>query len=210
MAEMVVKKDYELRIDEYTDALQKYKKMEEKFLSGEVAAELAEAELINDDGGSVTASTNRIRDQFQEYVRIMQSALEDANAKLNVAKNAIRQVVQLTPMQERGPEGKPTTLSYGPLNVNSVTKRWFDVTDLLKLSAKHQVMDRLLSLTGIDKDGKEYKLVEQRWDVDYENVYKWLKEQTLLGIISGAYGEKDETPQVKGAKPLAFLGEKLS
>lgn len=203
------KKDYELRIDEYTEALKKYKSMEEAFLNGEVAADLAAKELSEDDGGSVDAAKNRIKEGFQAYTVLLQAALEDSNAKLQAAKNAIRQVVQLTPMQQRGPDGKATTLAYGPFTVGSATKRWFDATTLLKLAAKHQVLDRLMELTSFDKDGKEFRLVEQIWKIDYENVSKWLKEQNLGNIIDGSYDEKEETPRVSGAKPLAFLGEKI-
>lgn len=203
------KKDYEQKIDDYTTAEKKYKQMEERLLSGEVAAELAAEEFSNDDGGSVAASTNRIKDQFQAYIRLLQAALEDSNAKLHEAKNAIRQVVQLTPMQQRGPEGKATKIAYGPFEVSSATKRWLDATSLLKLAAKHQILDRLLELTGFSKDGKEYRLVEQIWKIDYEAVSNWLKEQKFENIINGSYDEKEETPRVLGAKPLAFLGEKI-
>lgn len=192
--------DHELKIDQYTEAAKKYKAMEESFLSGEVAVE------INRFAGGDPA---RIKEQFQAYVQQLQAALEDMNAKLSAAKNAFRQVVQLTPMQQRGPEGKATKIDYGPLSVSSVTKRWLDPTSLLKLAAKHQILDRLLALTSFDKDGKEFKLVEQRWIINYEHVVKWLKEQKFENIIDGSYDEKEETPQVKGAKPLAFMGEKI-
>lgn len=194
------KKDHEQKIDEYTEALKKYKAMEEAFLSGEVAVE------INRFAGG---DQNRVKDQFQAYVRNLQAALEDSNAKLQAAKNAFRQLVQLTPMQQRGPGGKATKIAYGPLEVNSATKRWLDADSLLKLAAKHGVLDRLLELTSFDKEGKQFKLVEQQWIVNYEHVSNWLKEQKLENIIDGSYDEKEETPRVSGAKPLAFLGEKI-
>jgi hypothetical protein len=189
--------EHELKIDEYTAALKKYKQMEEAFLSGEVAVE------INRFAGGDPV---RIKEQFQAYVQQLQAALEDSNAKLRAAKDAFRQVVQ---MQQRGPEGKATKIDYGPLSVSSVTNRWLDPTSLLSLAAKYQILDRLLALTSFDKDGKEFKLVEQRWVVNYEHVVKWLQENKFENIINGSYDEKEATPQVKGAKPLAFLGEKI-
>lgn len=194
------KQDHEKKIDEYTDALKKYKAMEESFLSGEVAVE------INRFAGG---DPNRVKEQFQAYVRNLQAALEDSNAKLRAAKDAFRQLVQLTPMQQRGPEGKATKIAYGPLEVSSATRRWLDAESLLKLAAKHGILDRLLELTSFDKEGKQFKLVEQQWIVNYEHVSKWLKEQKLDNIINGSYDEKEETPRVSGSKPLAFLGEKI-
>jgi len=194
------KQEHQQRIDEYTEAVKKYKEMEEHFLSGGVAVE------INRFAGGDAA---RVKEQFQAYVQQLQAALEDSNAKLQAAKNSFRQLVQLTPMQQRGPEGKATKIDYGPLNVTSATKRWLDATSLLQLAAKHQILDRLLALTTFDKEGKEFKLVEQQWIINYEHVYKWLKENKLDNIIDGSYDEKEETPRVGGAKPLAFLGEKI-
>lgn len=197
---MGTKQDHEQKIDEYTEALKKYKAMEEALLSGEVAAEASRIA-----GGD----PDRIKEQFQSYVKQLQDALEDSNAKLQAAKNAFRQLVQLTPTQQRGPEGKSSSMSYGPLTVQSATKRWLDATSLLKLAAKHGILDRLLELTSFDKEGKEFKLVEQQWLINYEHTCKWLKEQGFENIINGSYDEKEETPRVMGAKPLAFLGEKI-
>lgn len=194
------KQDHEQKIDDYTEALKKYKLMEEQFLSGDVAVE------INRFAGGDAV---RVKEQFQAFVRQLQAALEDANAKLQVAKNAFRQVVQLTPMQQRGPEGKATKISYGPMEVSSTTHRWLDADSLLKLAAKHGILDRLLELTSFDKEGKQFKLVEQQWIVNYTHVTGWLKEQKLDNIIDGSYDEREDTPRVSGAKPLAFLGEKI-
>lgn len=195
-----VKKDYELAVDAYTAAETSYKALEEQFLSGEVVASIAER--CQGDGA-------KARMEFQSFMEQLQRSLEDMNAKLSTARTALRQAIQLIPSQQRGPGGKATTITYGPFTVSSRTKRWLDAKSLLRLAARYGVLERLLTLTSFNKDGKEYPLVEQVWKIDYENVTKWLSEQNLPVLIDGSYDEKDETPAVSGAKPLAFLGEKI-
>lgn len=194
-----VRKDYEVSIDAYVAAEKEYRELEEEFLNGNVAADLASSGRDRDG----------VKQQFQAYVDLLKAKLEDVNVKLNEAKNAYRQAVMLTPTQQRGPDGKASAGSYGPLKVSSVTHRYFDPDSLLRLAAKYGVLDRLLSLTSFDKNGKEYLLVKQAWDIDYDNVVKWLREQKLEAVLNGSYDEKEDTPRVEGAKPLAFLGQKL-
>lgn len=194
------KKDYEIAIDAYTDAEKAYRQFEEYFLNGDCAADIA-----MQSGGD----REKFKAGFQAAVERLQTMLEDVNAKGVSAKNAFRSAVQLAPTQQRGPEGKATTLSYGPLTVNSATKRWLDAESLLKGAQKSGILDRLLALTSFDKNGKEYHLVEQIWKIDFENVLKWLKENNLQTLIDASYDEKEETPRVGGIKGIAFLGEKI-
>lgn len=196
-----VKKDYENAIGAFVAAETDYKAYEEAFLNGEIAAEIC--------GKAQASDPEWVKREFVSYVDLLKSKLEDMNIKLNEAKNAFRQAVVLGPTQQRGPDAKASTNSYGPLNASSVTHRFFNPDSLLRLASKYGVLERLMSLTSFDKNGQEYPLVKQTWEIDYDNVYKWLKEQKFTAIIDGAYDEKEGTPRVGGAKPLAFLGQKI-
>jgi hypothetical protein len=46
-----------------------------------------------------------------------------------------------------------------------------------------------------------------KYDIDYMGVLAWLRANELNDVVEGAYDEKESTPQVKGPKVLAFLGE---
>ncbi len=194
------KKDYEIAIDDFVKAEQEYKRHEEYFLSGEAAADIAT---------SCGGSREKFKLDFQAFIENLQRLIEDVNVKATTAKNALRASVQLTPTQQRGPDGRPTTVSYGPLFVSSTTRRWLDAESLLKLASNAGILDRLLSLTNIDKSGREYHLVEQNWKIDYENVTKWLYDNGYGAIVDGSYDEREETPRVSGIRALAFLGEKV-
>lgn len=196
----MTRKDYEIAIDELVLAEKSYKQLEEYFLSGDAAADIA---------AYCGGSREKFKLDFQQFIERLQRAVEDVNVKAINAKNAFRAAVHLTHMQQRGPDGRPTTITYGSLTVSSTTKRWLDAESLLKLAANAGVLDRLLSLTGLDKNGKAYRLVEQVWKIDYENVTKWLIDNNLHSVIQGSYDEKEETPRVSGVKTIAFLGEKV-
>ncbi len=194
------KKDYEVAIDNYVAAEAEYKKLEEFLLSGEAAVDVMQR--ANGDADFVRREWNTLVEQLKRK-------LEELNALFFTARNAFRQAVALAPSQQRGPGGKASTMSYGPFTVESATRRWLDPKDLLRAASRHGKLPELLSLTGFNKDGKEYRLVEQSWKIDYPNVLKWLQSQGLQNVIDAAYDEIEDTPRVKGVKPLAFLGEKI-
>ena len=185
---MTEKKEYELAVEAFQEAEKKYEELEDRFLNGDWLPQNLKADFLT----------------LREQVR---SSLEDRNAKLTAAKNALRQAVVLGPTQWRGPDGKPTVVSSGPFNCNSTTKRNFDAKSLLDGVQKHGLLERLLELKGRDKEGKEYNLVQQVWEIDYEPVKHWLSANKLTDVLDGAYDEKEGTPTVKGPKTLAFLGE---
>jgi hypothetical protein len=195
------KKDYEIAVDAYVEAERAYRQLEESLLSGEVIAT-----IVKLSGGD----TERAKAEFTSFIDVLKTRLEDMNAKFVEAKNMMRQAVQISFLNQRGPSGDASTLRYGPFYVSSTTTRWLDPKTLLRGAARHGVLDRLLTLTSFDKDGKEYKLVEQSWKIDYENVSKWLREQGLQAVLDGAYDEMEQTPRVTGPKALAFLGDKIT
>lgn len=193
-----MKTEYEKAIDEFVEADKKYSELEELFMSGLILRQLVVP------GKPI----ERLVEEFKLVVEEMKKVLEDRNSKLMTAKNALRSVVQLGTSQWRGPDGKPTTVTYGPFTVSSFTKRSIDATTLLELAKSRGFVDDLMALKGVDKDGREYKLVESRPVVDYEGVMQWLKLHGHTDVIEGAYDEREGTPTVKGPKPLAFIGEK--
>lgn len=195
---MIEKKDFELAVDEFENADKKYKEMELYFLEGEFLAELFE---VSEDLDKVKANFFFLRDQLK-------LALEDRNAKLTQAQAAMRALVAQNPTQWRGPDGKATTIKYGPFTVMSKTSRSFDGPTLLRLAEKHGFKDELENLEGMDDDGRKFKLVQHDISVNYQNVLSWLQERGLFNVIDGAYDEREMTPTVQGAKPLSFLGDK--
>jgi hypothetical protein len=191
--------EYQAAVDAFNAAHSKYKDAEERFLNGDYLLD-----IISD---SVNAGPEHILDQHREYVQILKDLLEDRNAKLDEAGRALRRAVKGSEQQQRGPEGKADTLSYGPLKATTATKRWLDPKSLFRGCQKHGLMESLLHLKKLDKDGKEVSLVQQTWTIDYEGVYTWLKANKLQDVIRIAYDEMEQTPRVSGAKSLAFLGE---
>jgi hypothetical protein len=187
--------DTERLLQEFQEADENYHALEKCLLEGEFIPD-------NAVDGSL------LKDQLRHLVEELKRALEERNVKLKNAQDALRQKVALAPSRWRGPEGKPDVLTTGSFIVSSVTYRGFDPKSLFDLCQKHGVYERLMELKTLDKDGKEKNLVEQQWDIDYAGILRWLKANQMQDVIDGAYDEKEGTPQVKGPKPLAFLGDK--
>lgn len=148
-------------------------------------------------------------DTYQGIIENLKKALEERNVRLKTLQDLLRQQVTLSVTKWRGPEGAPTELSAGPFKVSSVTFRNFDPKSLFNLTKKHGLLERLMDLKTLDKDGKEVKLVQQTYEIDFKNVFAWLKANKLDDVVNGAYDEKEGTPQVKGPKPLTFLGDEV-
>lgn len=194
----VEKPTYQKAIDEFKEADAKYKELEEYFNSGSFLPE------------------GRLRTDFLALMESIKSAMEDRNAKLQTAQNAFRDTVKIPESQWRGPEGKPSIQKYAGLEVSSVTHRGFDPQTLFQrlrekgasMNPPQDLVGRLLSLTGYDKQSREYKLVEQEWKIDYDAVKSWLIANNLQDVFTSAYNEEEKTPRVSGAKALAYLGDK--
>lgn len=200
MTAQTEKKDYEIAVDDFVAAEKKYKELEDLLLSGDAVLDIMRRS--NGDAAFVQR-------EWQQFIDLLKIRLEEMNAAYSNAKTLLRQTVVLAPFQWRGPNGTASKMSYGPFTVESKTKRSFIPKELIKGVTRHGRLPDLLALTGFDKDGQEYRLVEQTWKIDYQNVLKWLQSQNLQGVINGAYEEEESTPSVSGAKPLAFIGEKI-
>lgn len=191
------KKDHEIAVEAFIAAEKVWKEAEERLSSGKFIEDL----VVGGPGAHPIDTWRRI----WEDLRLK---LEDYNAKRKSAADALRQTVVLTPNQWRGPDGASTTLACGDFKVSSVTKRGFDAESLFNLIRKHGLLDRLLSLKMLNKDGKEEPLVKQEWDINYEGLLNWLRANKLDDVVTGAYDEKESTPQVKGPKEIYFMGDK--
>jgi hypothetical protein len=189
-------KTYEAAIDAFEEADGNYKMLEKALLEGAFIPNM----LV--DGVA-------LKQQYLGLVQDLRDALEERNALLKNVKDELRKQLALPPGTERGPDAKPAKLEVKGFKAISVTARTFDPNSLLALSSKHGLSERILELKSTDKDGKEYKLVDRKWVIDFENLHTWLKANKLDDIINGSYDEKEGTPQVRGPKPLAFLGDKV-
>jgi hypothetical protein len=194
---MTQKPDYQVAVEEFEAADREYRELEKKLNDGDVIDEL----LVHQNPAIV-------KREFRAFLNMLKAALEDRNAKLKNAGDLLRQAVVLTDTQWRGPDGRTTRLTCGPFEVSSVTHRGFDAQSLMDGCQRHGVLERLMELTTVDKDGRTIHLVEQKWDVDYAGVYEWLKSHNMRDVVDGAYDEKEKSPMVKGPKALAYLGDK--
>lgn len=150
------------------------------------------------------------RAQFAAELDALDTLREDRNAKLVKAQKELRQLVNLHSDSERGPDGSPTKIVYGNFEVNSVTKRSFDGNTLYRLANSKGVLQQLLNLTYMEKDGSVARAFQQVFDVAYQRVKEFLHELGPVGeeIIKGAYVENESTAAVKGPKRLMGLGDK--
>lgn len=191
------KPDYQVAVEEFEAADRQYRELEHRLTEGDIIDEVMRYE-----------NPAIVKREFRAFMNLLKTCLEDRNAKLKTAGDLLRQAVALAETQWRGPEGKPSRLNSGPFEVSSVTHRGFDAKSLMEGCQRHGILERLMELTTVDKDGREVHLVEQKWDVDYAGVYEWLKTHNLQDVIDGSYDEKEKSPMVKGPKALAYLGDK--
>lgn len=199
------KTDYELASDSYREAEAKYRAMEQKFMDGTIVEDIWPQESMLYKSSDMMRS--ELIENYKAAIEYLKYLRDERNTKLTDAKNALRLAVQLNETQWRGIDGKPTILSYGEFHVASVTRRRLDSDSLLSLAKEKGILDKLLSLRGINKEGREYSLVKQEWNIDYEGVKRWLEQNNMIDILIASYDETESTPQVKGPKLAAFLGE---
>jgi hypothetical protein len=195
---MTQKKDYEIAIDDFETADKAYREFAEKMRDGTLVAEIA-----------TTKTHDQIKQAWQERMEHMSNLIEERNAKLEVVKLALRPAVVFNETQWRGVDGRPSVLTCGRFTATSVTHRGFDADNLFHLAEKKGLLDRVLSLQTTQADGTVRPVVMKTWDIDYASLLTWLKSNDLKDILEGAYDEKESTPQVKGPKPVAMLGDEM-
>lgn len=196
--EQVSKQDYEIAVDAFLAADAAYEELEKFITEGYAVRDI----VLNCGGDS-----NRAATEWATIWGRLATLLEERNARRKSAADSLRQAVVLTESQWKGPDGKPVSLQYDKFTVTSKTKRSFHAQDLLNGVAKRGLLESLLALKGVDRNGKPYALVEQQWKIDFEGVKNWLKTNGMEDVLQGAYDEKDDTPAVTGPKELYFLGE---
>lgn len=195
----MIKRDYEIAADEFREADAAYKALEARFMDGTVLHE-----VIPLDG---TATMDNVIDRYKQALAELKSLRDSRNTKLVSARNAMRQAVQLIENQWRGPMGKPTVIDYNGFIVSSVTRRRFDGPSLLAMAKEKGILDDLLNLKGMDKEGNEVQLIQQEWKIDYDGIKQWLLDHDMADIVIASYDEIETTPMVKGPKSMSFIGE---
>lgn len=187
-------------MDDFVEADEAYKELEQKLLSGDLVIELYQ---------NYSHDLSSMKAEFLTFMGRLQEKLSERNTKFQNAKTEMRKLVQLEQGKERGPDGSSETRRYGPLTVNSVTNRSFDPTRLMSVAREKGILNELMNLTMMTKEGVTSRVVQEEITIDYQNMHQWLLEKGLEGMLNTAYREKEGTPQVKGAKPIAFLGDKI-
>jgi hypothetical protein len=191
--------DYELAVEQFKVADRAYKEAEEEITSGDFLREL----FANAQG-----DVDRAQRDWHSRWEGLQSLLSDRNTKLKSAQNAFRQAVQLAPTQWRDWNGQSTKVNYEGFEASSVTSRRFEPASLFRLLREKGKLEEALALSKINSEGKEERLIQEAWKIDYEGMLNWLQANNLLDVLAGSYDETEKTPQVRGPKPLTFLGEK--
>lgn len=190
--------DYENAVEAFQLADATYKELEEYISSGKAVEDIAKGNYGPD----------MAREQWHIIWGRVRAALEDRNARMKSAKDALRAAVQLSQTQWRGPDGGPSLIAVGEFKATSVTSRSFNATSLFALLNQHGKLQEFLAVTKVDKDGHVVPAAKQEWKFEFDTVLNWLKAHNLTDVINGAYEEAEKTPQVKGLKALTFLGEK--
>jgi hypothetical protein len=146
--------------------------------------------------------------QWQMVMADLQKRLEERNKLLIEAQNALRQAVPITDTQWRGAEGGPTVVSYGRFKATSKTFRSFDAQSLITGVTAANKLEELMNLKVFDKrTGGPKPAIQQKIEIDYEQVKTFLRLEKLDDVFNGSYDEEEGTPAVTGPKSIAFIGE---
>lgn len=193
---MSEKKDYEVAVDEFEEADKAFNELKERVVGGRILQE-----IYNPDVGAMMA-------QWQAVMSDLQKLLEERNKLLVEAQNALRQAVPITDTQWRGAEGAPTVVSYGRFKATSKTYRSFDAQSLIEGVTAAGKLNEMMQLKVFDKrSGGAKPAIQQKVEVDYEQVKTFLRLEKLDTVFNGSYDEEEGTPAVTGPKPIAFIGE---
>lgn len=197
--------DYEVAIQRFEAADLNYRQQEEYISSGQAISDIVKANYPPDNA----------QQQWGIIWERLKNALEERNASLKAAKDALRFAVVLTHTQQRGIDGESTTLTVGSFKVSSVTRRNLDAAKLFAFVNSKGKLQELLALNKPNKDGQLEPLVRQEFKFDVAGVASWLVSNGMQEVLqpnkdagTGAYEETESTPSVKGPKVLGFLGEK--
>jgi hypothetical protein len=194
---------YETLIDEFMELDKECQGLVEKFTSGKILYE-----CMPPEGGTLVEFMNKMQGRFSAFQEYLKQTIEKRNAKLQEASNAMRGTVMASEETVRGPDGKPSTVKYGPFEVSSKTSRSFDPDALIKELQTRGLYSRLAELTTINKEtGKSELAFRTEWKIMYEPVKNFLREMNLEDVLGTAYEEEEGTPAVTGPKPLGWIGE---
>lgn len=199
-----VRPAYEPLIDEFMELDKECQQLVEKFTSGKILFECLPPEGATD----LPTLMAKMVAQFNSFQEHLKQRIEQRNAKLQEASNAMRGVVMAADTVVRGPDGKSSFVKYGPFEVSSKTSRTFDPEALRAQTQARGLYSRLTELAVINKEtGKSELAFRTEWKISYEPVKNWLREQNLEDVLQAAYEEEEGTPAVTGPKPLGWIGE---
>lgn len=190
--------EYEKAVSEFISADEEYQGLKKYMEDGEFLKD-----ILDGSQGNFPAA----KEMWDQVWKKLDDLNEDRNAKLKTAKDTLRRAVQLSPQTVRGPEGRPTVLTYGPFVVSSVTHRGIDPEKLLALCDAEGLGQEVRDIAYSDKSGATKKAVAVECTVHYETAISWLKARGLTRIVEASYVEYEKTPTVKGPKETAMLGE---
>lgn len=194
--------EHEVLVEEFMVLDKECQELIEKFTTGKILYECipANAPTIGDLLGVMSS-------RFVAFQDHLKQTIEKRNAKLQEASIALRSTVMAGENVVRGVDGKATTNRYGPFEVSSRTSRFFNPELLFLEVQKLGLFQRLLELKTVDKEtGAQLPAVAQEWNIHYEPVKNWLREQNLEQVLQTAYDEEEGTPAVTGPKEIGWLG----
>jgi len=195
---------HEVLVDEFMEVDRQCQEMIQDLNTGKVLYKCMPVEGAQ----TVHEFMQKLVAHFNAFREMLVQQIEKRNAKLQEAAAAMRSAVMAGENFVRGPDGKATTLRYGPFEVNSKTSRGFNEQTLFLEVQKLGLFERLLEQQYIDSSSGETKsAVHQEYKIHYDTVKNWLREQNLEEILGVAYEEEEGTPAVTGPKPLQTLGE---
>lgn len=198
------RKEYQILIDKFMELDQECEQLIDKLKTGKILIECLPPEGAPSLGVLMDKLTLNFRN-FQEYLK---NKIEERNAILQQAASAMRGEVMAGENIVRGPDGKATTLEYGPFEVSSKTSRSFNYDRLREVLEQRGLLQRFHDLQTTDKKtGEPLQVVRTETTVMYEPAKNFLRELNMEDVINYAYEEEESTPAVTGPKPIAFVGD---
>lgn len=189
--------DYQKAINAFEEADGAYQELAGKVQDGTILYELANATTMQE-----------MVERFRQVLDALKSLLDERNAKLQEAQNAMRSAITPKEGQKRGPDGRADFLKYGRFEANTKTSRSFKPDLLLAGVQAKGLYGRLFEQTMHDKKSGEVKpIVEQEWKINFEQVKNFLRENNCEDVIDYAYKEEELSPAVSGPKPVLFMSE---
>jgi len=195
---------HQVLIDEFGELDRECQALIEKFSTGKIIYDC----IPSDGAKNYEELFSKMVEKYMAAQEAAKQLVEKRNAKIQEIAAAMRGLVMAGENVVRGPDGKSTTLEYGPFSVSSKTSRSFDPELLFAKIAELGLLQRLKDVTFVSSDtGQSEPAIREVVEVKYEPVKNWLRENNLEAILDAAYEEEEGTPAVTGPKPIAWIGD---